>query len=80
MVHARHAGTALAGLGVALVPRLHVETELAEGRLVAPWPEGQSISKNFSLILPEPIRLSDGPLRAFADWLLSEVHTLPRTG
>jgi len=70
---------ALAGLGVALVPRLYVETELAEGRLAAPWPEGQSISKTFSLILAEPIRLSDGPIQAFADWLLSEVHSLPRT-
>ncbi|RKD73759.1 LysR substrate-binding domain-containing protein [Rhizobium sp. WW_1] len=66
---------ALAGLGVALVPRLYVETELAEGRLVAPWPEGQSISKTFCLVLPEPIRLSDGPLQAFANWLLAEART-----
>lgn len=63
---------ALAGLGVALVPRLYVEAELAEGRLVAPWPDGQSISKTFCLILPEPIRLSDGPIQDFANWLLME--------
>ncbi len=63
---------ALAGLGVALVPRLYVEAELAEGRLVAPWPDGQSISKTFCLILPEPIRLSDGPIQNFANWLLME--------
>ncbi|TWB54659.1 LysR family transcriptional regulator [Rhizobium sp. ERR 922] len=63
---------ALAGLGVALVPRLYVEAELAEGRLVAPWPDGQSISKTFCLILPEPIRLSDGPIQDFANWLLVE--------
>ncbi|AOH85984.1 LysR family transcriptional regulator [Sphingomonas panacis] len=63
---------ALAGLGVALVPRLYIERELTEGRLVAPWPEGQSISKTFSLILPEPIQLSNAPIQAFADWLLSE--------
>ena len=66
---------ALAGLGVALVPRLYVETELAEGRLVAPWPDGQSISKTFCLILPEPIRLSDGPIQDFANWLLMEVRS-----
>lgn len=63
---------ALAGLGVALVPRLYIETELAEGRLVAPWPDGKSISKTFCLILPEPIRLSDGPIQVFANWLLKE--------
>lgn len=66
---------ALAGLGVALVPRLYVEAELAEGRLVAPWPDGQSISKTFCLILPEPIRLSDGPIQDFANWLLMESRT-----
>lgn len=66
---------ALAGLGVALVPRLYVETELAEGRLIAPWPHGQSISKTFCLILPEPIRLSDGPIQLFANWLLAEART-----
>ncbi len=66
---------ALAGLGVALVPRLYIETELAEGRLIAPWPDGQSISKTFCLILPEPIRLSDGPIQVFANWLLNEVRS-----
>lgn len=66
---------ALAGLGVALVPRLYVETELAERRLIAPWPDGQSISKTFCLILPEPIRLSDGPTQIFANWLLKEAQS-----
>ena len=62
----------LAGLGVALVPRLYVETELALGRLVAPWPEGKTISKTFCLILPEPIALSREPIQAFAQWMLDE--------
>ncbi|GBQ33969.1 LysR family transcriptional regulator [Gluconacetobacter azotocaptans] len=66
---------ALAGLGVALIPRLYVETELAEGRLIAPWPNGDSISKTFCLVLPEPVRLSPGPLLAFTEWLLSEAQT-----
>lgn len=66
---------ALAGLGVALVPRLYIETELAEGQLVAPWPDGMSISKTFSLVLPEPIRLSEGPIQVFANWLLKEARS-----
>lgn len=74
-LHAMLIEAALAGLGVALVPRLYVETELAEGRLIAPWPDGQSISKTFCLILPEPIRLSDGPTQLFANWLLQESRT-----
>lgn len=71
-LHAMLIEAALAGLGVALVPRLYVETELALGRLVAPWPEGKTISKTFSLILPEPIGLSGKPIQAFAQWLLDE--------
>lgn len=69
-LHAMLIEAALAGLGVALVPRLYVETELADGRLVAPWPDGTSISKTFCLILPQAIRLSEGPVQAFAQWLL----------
>lgn len=63
---------ALAGLGVALVPRLYVETELASGSLIAPWPDGRTISKTFCLILPEPIELGREPIQAFAQWLLDE--------
>ncbi|WP_191486804.1 LysR substrate-binding domain-containing protein [Pseudomonas sp. FEN] len=71
-LHAMLIEAALAGLGVALVPRLYIETELAQGRLVAPWPDGKTISKTFSLILPEPIELSREPIRAFAQWVLDE--------
>lgn len=53
---------ALARLGVALVPRLYVETELASGRLVVPWPEGATMAKTFCLILPEPIGVSSEPI------------------
>lgn len=73
-LHAMLIEAALAGLGVALVPRLYVEAELADGRLVAPWPEGKTISKTFCLVLPEPIKLSGGPIQAFADWLLGEAR------
>lgn len=74
-LHSMQIEAAVAGLGVALVPRLYIEKELAEGRLVAPWPDGQSISKTFSLILPEPIRLSEGPIQLFANWLLTEAQS-----
>ncbi len=65
---------ALAGLGVALVPRLYVETELAQGQLVAPWPEAKAISKTFCLVLPEPINLSGDAMQVFAQWLLEEAR------
>lgn len=71
-LHAMLIEAALAGLGVALVPRLYVETELALRRLVAPWPEGKTISKTFCLVLPEPIELSGEPIQAFAQWILDE--------
>lgn len=74
-LHSMQIEAALAGLGVALVPRLYIEKELAEGRLIAPWPDGQSISKTFCLILPEPIRLSDAPIQVFANWLLEEAQS-----
>ncbi|MDR0215409.1 MAG: LysR family transcriptional regulator [Comamonas sp.] len=63
---------AICGLGVALVPRLYVETELAQGRLLAPWPQSQSVAKNFCLVLPEPLGLSEAPLQAFVQWILAE--------
>lgn len=71
-LHSMQIEAALAGLGVALVPRLYIEAELAEGRLVAPWPDGESISKTFCLILPEPIGLSGTPIQAFVEWVLEE--------
>ncbi|SIS78025.1 LysR substrate-binding domain-containing protein [Insolitispirillum peregrinum] len=74
-LHSMQIAAALAGLGVALVPRLYIESELAEGHLVAPWPAGTSIAKTFCLVLPEPIRLSDGPIQIFADWLISEARS-----
>lgn len=73
-LHAMLIEAALAGLGVALVPHLYIETELAQGRLVAPWPKSQSIAKTFCLVLPERIELSPQPLQEFAQWLLAEAQ------
>jgi DNA-binding transcriptional LysR family regulator len=76
-LHSMLIEAALAGLGVALVPRLYVGAELEQGRLVAPWPESSAIAKNFCLVLPEPIELSEVPLRAFAKWMLDEARDSP---
>ena len=73
-LHSMLIEAALAGLGVALVPRLYIGAELEQGRLVTPWPDGKAITKNFCLVLPEPIELSEGPLQAFARWMLHEAR------
>lgn len=65
---------ALAGLGVAWVPRLYIDAELEQGRLVAPWPDGKGLTKNFCLVLPEPIELSERPVQAFSKWILEEAR------
>ncbi|MGQ7932961.1 LysR substrate-binding domain-containing protein [Paraburkholderia sp. D1E] len=75
-LHSMLIEAALAGLGVALVPRLYVGAELEQGRLVAPWPDGKAITKTFCLVLPDPIELSEGPLQAFAKWILHEAGDL----
>lgn len=73
-LHSMLIEAALAGLGVALVPRLYIKAELEQGRLVAPWPDGVAITKNFCLILPEPIDLNEPPLQAFAEWVVQEAQ------
>ena len=75
-LHSMLIEAALAGLGVALVPRLYIEAELEQGRLVAPWPDGKAITKNFCLVLPEPLELSGEPLQAFAKWILHEARDM----
>nr|WP_202405373.1 LysR substrate-binding domain-containing protein [Saccharibacter sp. 17.LH.SD] len=66
---------ALSELGVALVPRLYVERDLLDGRLIAPWPASNVLSKTFCLILPEPLRLSRTPIQNFAHWLIQEAKS-----
>jgi len=59
------------GLGVALVPQLLVETELASGRLVPVLSHAFFSDRAYSLIYPE--HTAEAPvLRAFADWLEAE--------
>lgn len=39
---------------------------------MAPWPQGEAVSKTFCLVLPGPIGLTAGPVKTFAQWLLEE--------
>ncbi|MFY0477193.1 LysR substrate-binding domain-containing protein [Achromobacter marplatensis] len=73
-LHSMLIAAAVAGLGVALVPRLYIEPELEQGSLVAPWPDSKAISKHFCLVLPEPVEFSAGALQAFAKWILHEAQ------
>ena len=73
-LHAMLIEAALAGLGVALVPRIYVETELSQGKLVAPWPQKENVAKTFCLVLPQNLELSQRPIQAFAHWLLNETQ------
>ena len=73
-LHAMLIEAALAGLGVALVPRIYVETELSQGKLVAPWPQKENVAKTFCLVLPQNLELSQRPIQAFAHWLLKETQ------
>lgn len=75
-LHSMLIEAALAGLGVALVPRLYIGAEVEQGRLVTPWPDGKAITKIFCLVLPEPIELSEAPIKAFANWILGEANIL----
>ncbi len=73
-LHAMLIAAAQAGLGVALVPRLYVEADLARGDLVAPWPEGKTVSKTFSLVMPQALPACTAALQCFAQWLLAEAR------
>jgi LysR family glycine cleavage system transcriptional activator len=58
------------GQGVAVLPRVYVERELASGQLVAPF--GEALSTGRSYYLCYPIEDAAKPeLVAFRDWLLS---------
>lgn len=75
-LHSMLIEAAIAGLGVALVPRLYIAAEVAQGRLITPWPDSRSVTKRFCLVLPDPIELSASPMQAFARWLLDEASHL----
>lgn len=73
-LHEMAIAAALAGQGVAIVPRMYVEKELASGALVAPWPESECLSKKFCLVKPEETGINEPALQDFERWLLAEIH------
>ncbi|WP_111494913.1 LysR family transcriptional regulator [Marinobacter bohaiensis] len=62
---------ALAGLGVAIAPRLLVEGDLASGRLVAPWGSIET-SGRLCLLLPHYVSHRRG--ERLAEWLRLEIN------
>ncbi len=47
---------AVAGLGVALVPRLYIR-QSPDKAVWSPWPDSKNGAKNFCLVLPEPLEV-----------------------
>ncbi|CAB3804270.1 Glycine cleavage system transcriptional activator [Paraburkholderia fynbosensis] len=60
---------ALSGVGVALVPRLYVQQEIADGRLIIPVDKSIRGLKRYCLVYPEHKEMSPS-LRLLADYLL----------
>jgi len=76
------AQAALHTMGVALIPPMLIEEELASGRLVVPFSHHYRSERKYYLIYPEAISENPG-LGLFCEWLLAEagryraVHDLP---
>lgn len=63
---------AIAGIGIAVLPRFLVEDEIAAGRLTIPF--DIPVRSNHAYYLVHPEEKAELPaLRAFRDWLLAEV-------
>jgi len=77
-LHEMAIAAALAGQGVALVPRMYIDKELSRGELVAPWPESESVSKKFCLVKPVETGINEPALKDFEHWLLTEMKTLTK--
>ncbi|QGU87142.1 LysR substrate-binding domain-containing protein [Erwinia sorbitola] len=75
-LHEMAIAAAFSGQGVAMVPRMYVESELRSGELVAPWPESGLLSKKFCLVKPPETGSNEAALHAFERWLLAETHQI----
>ena len=78
-LHEMAIAAALAGQGVAMVPRMYVEKELIDGALVAPWPESSCLSKRFCLVKPVETGINEPALQDFERWLLAEIRDGKKT-
>lgn len=67
--------SALHGMGVALLPKFMIETELAEGNLLPVWGEPVHGSGAYWLVWPEA-RADYPPLVAFREWIAGETASL----
>ncbi|MBT0570760.1 LysR family transcriptional regulator [Curvibacter sp. CHRR-16] len=65
--------SALAGIGVALLPVFLVEGELRQGRLQRLWPEAVPSPGRYFLVWPTA-RTGYGPLQQFSHWLAGQVQ------
>lgn len=70
-LHEMAIAVAVAGDGVALIPEVYVQRELATGQLVSPWSHSALLSKTFCLILPATVGQEHSALHDFACWLIS---------
>ncbi|SDT12925.1 LysR family transcriptional regulator [Pseudomonas oryzae] len=71
------AQAAMHGMGVALIPPLLIQRELAEGRLIVPLEHAYLSDKAYYLIVPER-KVESAALRAFRDWLLAQAQAYRR--
>lgn len=67
------AQAAMHGMGVALIPPLLIQRELAEGSLIVPLEHAYLSDKAYYLIIPER-KAESAALRAFRDWLLDQAQ------
>ncbi len=62
------------GLGLALIPQLLIEPELARGALVLAHPARLPESRNYYLVRPDASASQGVASNQFADWLLNRAH------
>lgn len=71
-LHEMAIAAVMAKQGVALIPRMYIESELNSGLLVSPWPASDNLSKRFCLVKPAETGVNETALAYFEDWLLAE--------
>ncbi len=73
-LHEMAIAAVMAKQGVALIPRMYIESELNRGLLVSPWPASDNLSKRFCLVKPAETGVNETALAYFEDWLLAEIN------
>lgn len=71
-LHEMAIAAVLSQQGVALVPKMYVESELRSGTLVAPWPGLPTLAKRFCLIKPGGGE-GEPALQVFERWLQTTI-------